>query len=49
MMDDNQQRWKNFILFKCYLTDKEMNEFAPFMGIIVFIVIVAFVIIACCQ
>lgn len=31
--DDNSkdgQRWKNFVLFKVWATDKEMEEMAPF-------------------
>ena len=37
------ERLSNLILFKCPVTDKEMEEIAPFIGIILFILIVGFI------
>ena len=38
-MTDTEQRMKNFLLFKMYATDKEIETLAPIVSLIVIILI----------
>lgn len=42
--DDDSQRIKNFILFKFYGTNKELDEAAPAMGCVAILIIVGVVV-----
>lgn len=46
-MNDDDQRLKNLLLFKVYLTDKELEEAGPAFGIIAIVIVVVLVLIAC--
>ena len=39
-MNEDNERWWNFIVHDMPLTNAELNEFAPFMAILVIIVLV---------
>jgi len=39
-MSNDSEKWKNLICFNVFATDKELEEMAPFLGIILVIVLV---------
>ena len=45
MKDEDWERFKNFVIYKTYMTDKERNEFAPWIAgiVLAFLVIVGIV------
>ena len=36
-MTENEQRMKNFLLFKMYATDKEVEQISPIIAIIIIV------------
>lgn len=46
--DDNERFW-NFLIFKFYGTDKELEEASPVLGIIVIVVFVVILIWSICS
>jgi len=40
----DEERWKNLIIYGIHATDKEMEENAPVMGVIIIVLVVAFIV-----
>jgi len=41
-MTDDEHRLKNFLMFKMYLTDKEVEKFAPYMALFIIVLVGGF-------
>lgn len=48
-MSDDDERFRNLLIYKFYGTDKEFEEIAPFLGICFLIFILIFVPYAVCN